>query len=157
MTTTSVSGVQKLRGLKNLSWLTLPQLKKLTAAMTMSRIEKRGIVFDQKDSLDSAYVLVTGIARITCRTRKGAVGLLVMVVPGLMPAFPPPISELKYNFRCEAVTDCEVGTVPVEALVQIALGITSAAFRSMAASYFGRWDLVQLRCANFMSLSLKER
>jgi len=27
----------------------------------------------------------------------------------------------------------------------------------MAASYLGRWDLVQLRCANFMSFTLEER
>jgi hypothetical protein len=27
----------------------------------------------------------------------------------------------------------------------------------MAVSYFGRWDLVQLRCANFMSFMLEER
>jgi len=27
----------------------------------------------------------------------------------------------------------------------------------MAASYLGRWDLVQLRCANFMSCTLEER
>jgi hypothetical protein len=27
----------------------------------------------------------------------------------------------------------------------------------MAVSYLGRWDLVQLRCANFMSCTLEER
>jgi hypothetical protein len=27
----------------------------------------------------------------------------------------------------------------------------------MALSYLGRWDLVQLRCANFMSCTLEER
>jgi len=27
----------------------------------------------------------------------------------------------------------------------------------MAASYSGRWDLVQLRCANFMACTLEER
>jgi hypothetical protein len=27
----------------------------------------------------------------------------------------------------------------------------------MASSYLGRWDLVQLRCANFMGCSLEER
>jgi len=27
----------------------------------------------------------------------------------------------------------------------------------MAASYSGRWDLVQLRCSNFMSCTLEER
>src|ERR1700733_3236889 len=29
--------------------------------------------------------------------------------------------------------------------------------RSMAASYSGRWDLVQLRCSNFMACTLEER
>ncbi len=27
----------------------------------------------------------------------------------------------------------------------------------MATSYFGRWDLVQLRCSNFMGCTLEER
>jgi CRP-like cAMP-binding protein len=30
-------------------------------------------------------------------------------------------------------------------------------FKQMAASYLGRWDLVQLRCANIMSCTLEER
>jgi hypothetical protein len=33
----------------------------------------------------------------------------------------------------------------------------SADFKRMAASYLGRWDLVQLRCSNFMSCTLEER
>jgi hypothetical protein len=42
-------------------------------------------------------------------------------------------------------------------VVDIALGISSDHFKQMAVSYFGRWDLVQLRCANFMSFTLEER
>jgi Crp-like helix-turn-helix domain len=45
----------------------------------------------------------------------------------------------------------------LETLVEISLGIGVAEFKQMAASYLGRWDLVQLRCANFMSCSLEER
>ena len=80
-----------------------------------------------------------------------------MVAPGIVPGFPPPVPGFSYNFRCEAVTPCRIGAIEVESLIEISLGIASADFKRMAASYLGRWDLVQLRCANFMSCTLEER
>ncbi len=146
-----------MRGLKNISWLTTRQLDKLSNALTVSVVEKRAIIFDEKHSHDSAFILLTGVARITCRNRKGARTLVIMVAPGMIPGFPPPVAGISYNFRCEAVTVCRVGTIQLEALVEISLGVASADFKRMAESYLGRWDLVQLRCANFMSCTLEER
>jgi CRP/FNR family transcriptional regulator len=123
----------------------------------MSRVAKHGIIFDEKHSPESAYVLLSGVARITCRNRKGDRTLVIMVAPGMIPGFPPPVSGIRYSFRCEAVTECQIGTVALETFIEIALGIASADFKRMAASYSGRWDLVQLRCANFMSCTLEER
>lgn len=80
-----------------------------------------------------------------------------MVAPGMIPGFPPPVPGISYNFRCEAVTPCQIGTIDLESFVEISLGIASADFKQLAASYMGRWDLVQLRCANFMSCTLEER
>ena len=80
-----------------------------------------------------------------------------MVAPGMIPSFPPPVPGITYNFRCEAVTPCRIGTIDLEAFVEISLGIAAADFKRMAASYMGRWDLVQLRCANFMNCTLEER
>jgi len=151
------SGIRKLRGLKNISWLTSRQLNRVADALTMRRVEKHGIIFDEKDSPESAYVLLSGVARITCRNRKGDRTLVIMVAPGMIPGFPPPVSGIMYNFRCEAVTECQIGAVALGAFIEIALGIASADFKRMAASYSGRWDLVQLRCANFMSCTLEER
>src|SRR5579872_4483176 len=150
-------GARKLRGLRNISWLTARQLNRLAEALTVSRIEKRGIIFDEKQSPEAAYVLLSGVARITCRNRKGDRTLVIMVAPGMIPGFPPPVSGIMYNFRCEAVTECQIGAVDLETFIEIALGIASADFKRMAASYSGRWDLVQLRCANFMGCSLEER
>ena len=152
-----VSGIRKLRGLKNISWLTSRQLKRLAASLVMSRVEKHGIIFDEAHSPESAYVLLSGVARITCSNRKGERTLVIMVAPGMIPGFPPPVSGIKYNFRCEAITQCQIGTVALERFIEIALGIASADFKHMAASYSGRWDLVPLRCANFMSCTLEER
>src|SRR5271169_3287778 len=148
---------RRLRGLKNISWLTARQLDKLSNGLTVSIAEKRAIIFDEKHSPDSAYILLAGVARITCRNRKGERTLVIMVAPGMIPGFPPPVPGISYSFRCEAVTDCQIGIIDLKTFIEISLGIASADFKRMAASYLGRWDLVQLRCANFMSCTVEER
>ena len=80
-----------------------------------------------------------------------------MVAPGMIPGVPRAVSGIRYDFRCEAVTDCQVGAVALDRFIEIALGIASEDFKRMAASYSGRWDLVQLRCSNFMGCTLEER
>lgn len=152
-----MSEVRRLRGLNNISWLTSRQLNRLAAALTMSRVARRGIIFNESHSPESAYVLLSGIARITCRNRKGDRALVMIVAPGMIPGIPPPVIGIKYDFRCEAVTECQIGTITLAAFIEIALGIASADFKRMAASYAGRWDLVQLRCSNFMACTLEER
>ena len=157
MRTERTSEIGSLRGLQNISWLTSRQLKRLAGALTMSRVAKRGIIFDEKHSADSACILLSGIARITCRNRKGNRTVVIMVAPGLIPQLPLAVSGISYSFRCEALTACQIGTVTLATFIEIALGIASADFQRMAASYSGRWDLVHLRCSNFMSCSLEER
>src|ERR1700720_2903472 len=149
--------IRHLRGLKNISWLSARQLNRLAAALAVSVVEKREIIIDDKHSPESVYVSLSGVACITCRNRKGDRTLVIMVAPGMIPGFPPPVVGIRYNFRCEAVTECRIGAVELETFIEIALGIASANFKRMAASYSGRWDLVQLRCANFMSCTLEER
>jgi CRP-like cAMP-binding protein len=157
MSAVRASNARKLRGLKNISWLTARQLDKLYNALTITIVEKRGIIFDDKHTPNAAYILLSGVARISCRNRKGQRTLVIMVAPGMVPGFPPPVPGISYNFRCEAVTVCRIGAVDLETFIEISLGIASADFRRLAASYLGRWDLVQLRCANFMSCTLEER
>ena len=41
--------------------------------------------------------------------------------------------------------------------IEISLGIESSDFKRMADIYLVRWDLVQLRCSNFMGCTLVER
>jgi CRP-like cAMP-binding protein len=157
MNTRRADGNRNLRGLKNISWLSARQLKRLAAALSVDTMERRGIIIDDKHSAESVYILLSGVARITCRNRKGDRALVIMVAPGMIPGFPPPVAGISYNFRCEAVTDCQIGSIDLKALIEISLGIASEDFKRMAGSYLGRWDLVQLRCANFMSCTLEER
>jgi CRP/FNR family transcriptional regulator len=157
VTSARTSGNRKLRGLGNISWLTARQLDKLAGALTLINVERRGVISEEKNSHEIVYVLMSGVARITCLNRKGMRTLLMIVAPGMVPGFPPRVVGINYNFRCEAVTNCQIGTVELEKFIEISLGIDSEDFKRMATSYLGRWDLVQLRCANFMSCTLEER
>ena len=150
-------GIPSLKGIKNFCWLRAPQLSKLAKALSVSWAEKREIVFDEGSSPDTAYILLSGVARITYRNRKGHRAVLTMLAPGMIPSFPPPVIGINYNFRCEAVTNCQVGTIDWGVLVEICLGAGSADFKRLATNYVGRWDLVELRCSNFMSCTLAER
>jgi CRP-like cAMP-binding protein len=157
MSTTAVSTERSLRGLKNISWLTRRQLHKLAGALTLNRVGKGSIIFDEGTSGDTGYILLSGIARITCRNRKGQRTMVIMVAPGMIPGFPLAVPGIMYNFRCEAVTACQVGTIDFQKFIEICLGIASNDFKRMASNYLVRWDLVQLRCSNFMGCTLVER
>ena len=116
-----VSEIRRLPGLKNISWLTSRQLNRLAEALNMSQVKRRGIVFDKKCSPEAAYVLLSGVARITCRNRKGDRTLVMMVAPGVIPGIPPAVSGIRYDFRCEAITDCQIGAVTLATFIEIAL------------------------------------
>jgi CRP-like cAMP-binding protein len=146
-----------LRELKNISWLSVRQIRKLVDVLVVKTIAEGGVIFDETDAPESAHVLLSGVARITCRNRKGKRALVVMVGPGMMPGFPPPANGINYGFQCEAVTECKIATVDLDTFIEVSLGIEAEHFKRMAANYLGRWNWVQLRCSNFMSCSLQER
>jgi hypothetical protein len=151
------SQVRNLRELKNFSWLTRRRLDELAGGLSVARIEPCSKIFDESDSSDRVYVLLSGVARITCRNRKGRCAVVIMPAPGIIPVFPQSVVGINYNFRCEAVTNCQVGTLGWNEFIEICLGIGSAEFKRMVTNYVGRWDLVQLRCSNFMSCASAER
>jgi CRP-like cAMP-binding protein len=149
--------VRSLRALANISWLTGRQLEALAGAMTVSHHEKRSTIFSDKSSSETAHILLSGIARITCDNRKGRRTTVIMLSPGLIPAFPTAVAGITYNFRCEAFTSCQVGSLGLNSFIKICLGIGSPAFKLMASSLIGRWDRVHLRCNNLIGCTLDER
>jgi CRP-like cAMP-binding protein len=149
--------VRSLKGLANISWLTADQLAKLAAALTVTHHEERSTIFSDKFPIETAYILLSGVARITCDKRKGQRTMVIILSPGLIPSFPAAVAGITYNFRCEAVSSCQVGTIDMSDFMHICLGIESAAFQHMAAGFLGRWDRVHLRCSNLIGSTLEER
>jgi CRP-like cAMP-binding protein len=146
-----------LKALPNISWLTVDQLEKVAGAMTVTGHEKRSTIFSDKSASESAYILLSGVARITCDNRKGRRTMAILLSPGLIPEFPAAVAGITFNFRCEAVTSCQVGTIGLNTFVKICLGIGSLEYKHMAASFLGRWDRVHVRCSNLAGCRLEER
>jgi CRP-like cAMP-binding protein len=148
---------RSLKALANISWVTAEHLEELAQALSVTRHEKRSTIFSDKHSFEAAHLLLSGVARITCANRKGQRTMAILLSPGLIPAFPTAVTGIFYDFRCEAVTSCEIGTIGLDNFMKICLGIGSADFRKMAASFLGRWDRVHLRCANLIGCTIEER
>jgi CRP-like cAMP-binding protein len=157
MTAVRSETMRSLRTLAGVSWLTTDQLTKLSDALAISGHGERSIIFSDKSSVESARFLLSGVARITCDNRKGERTTAIMLAPGLIPAFPTAVRGVTCNFRCEAITTCQIGTIGMNSFIKICLGISSKTFKLMAASFLGRWDRVYLRCANLLGYTLEER
>jgi hypothetical protein len=130
-----ISAVKCLRRLKDISWLSAQRVDRLAPALRMSTTEKRGIIFVEKEVSESVYILLSGIARITCRNRKGEHTSVIMITAGMIAGFPPPVVGISYDFRCEAVTSCRIGAIDLVAFIRISLGIEAIDFKRMAANY----------------------
>src|SRR6202453_1722903 len=94
MAAMGASGIRKLRGLKSLSWLSARQLTRLSAALLVSTVEKREVIISEKSAPEAAYVLLSGVGRITCGNRKGDRSLVIMVAPGFF------FSSRRRHTRC---------------------------------------------------------
>lgn len=140
-----------------MSWLSAQRVDRLARALRVRTVEEREVIFDEKNVPESVHILLSGIARITCRNRKGQRKLVIIVAPGMISGFPLPVNGISYDFRCEALNRCQIGAIDLDAFIKISLGIQSTDFKRMAHNYLGRWNLVQLRCSNFLGCSLKER
>src|SRR5271156_832587 len=149
--------VRSLKALSSISWLSARQREKLADAMTVTRHKKRSVIFSDKSFSESAYILLSGVARITSDNRKGERTMVILVAPGLIPALPRPVNGITYNFRCEAVTICQIGTIELNTFVKVCLGIGAAAFKLLAAGLFGHWERVHLRRSNLVGCTLGER
>src|ERR1700680_3158826 len=66
MTNERSAGIRRLRGLKNISWLSARQLNRLAAALIVTTADRREIIIDEKHSPEAAYVLMTGVWRLPC-------------------------------------------------------------------------------------------
>jgi CRP-like cAMP-binding protein len=150
------SDLDRLSRLKALSWLSPPELKLLASALSLTNYKRHALILRDVSLAEGAHILISGIARITCRTARNERVTVALLAPGPIPDFPAlPLSQS--DFQCEAYNDCRVGTVSWADFGGITPNAPDSAFRQFHSNDLKQWYRLLLRSSSFMNLGLHER
>jgi len=149
--------VESLAKVEGLAGLPLRKLYVLADRIVVRLFERHAVIYEESQSKAYMYVLLSGIARLTCLNRKGERILLEVLGPGDIVALPPLLTDARVHLRFGAFTDCRIGLLNPKTLVQHIMGLPFSNFRHALALTSGRWWQLLVCHSTFMEQSLKER
>lgn len=156
MRETRDSDLDRLSRLKALSWLSQSELVLLVAALVVTNHKRHSVILREPQLARDAHILLTGVARITCRNARNERVTVAMLAPGPIPEFPTlPLSFSE--FQCEAYNDCRVGSLSWDDFDGITANGSESAFKQFHRNDLKQWYRLLLRSSSFLNLSLHER
>jgi CRP-like cAMP-binding protein len=146
----------RLGRIKSLSWLSQPELALLVSTLTLTNHKRHTVILREGALARDAHILLSGIARITCRNSRNERVTAALLAPGPIPQFPTmPVSQS--GFQCEAYNDCRVGSVCWEDFDRITVNDKEPAFKQFHRNDIKLWYRLLLRSSSFLNLGLHER
>jgi CRP-like cAMP-binding protein len=156
----SVGDARKLRhdlaAVRGLSGLSSEQLSVLGGQLGIHRFRKRAIVYSAQQAGDTIHIMLSGIARLTSINRKNERVLLEVLGPGDVVCIPTLLPDLRHSLECEAFTECQIGVLSAQALVETA-GLEYNQFLLALKLTMGRWWALLVRQSRFVNQTLEER
>jgi CRP-like cAMP-binding protein len=148
--------LERLGRLKSLSWLSQPELALLAGALTFTNHKRHAVILREVALARDAHILLSGIARITCRNARSERVTVALLAPGPIPQFPAtPVSQS--GFQCEAYNDCRLGSVRWDDFDRITANDSDSAFKHFHSNDMKLWYRLLLRSSSFLNLGLHER
>lgn len=99
-----------LTQLKALSFLSPVALHELAIGLNSANFERGALILPEEKLADGVHILLRGVAKITCQNLAGERVTIALLAPGPIPQFASMLIDRR-NFRCEAQSDCRVGSV----------------------------------------------
>ncbi len=157
MSQVNVVDAESLRKLRSLSSLTSAQLERLAASMSVNKITRREKIFDQGESANMIHLLISGIVRISWINQEGRRVLVSLLPAGEFFGLGSLFSQMRHPFHCDAFSDCTIGTVKPETLLDILMGVPTESYLRFTEVTLGRlWGML-LRCVRGMGINLRKR
>lgn len=153
----AASDSRSLRKLKGLAWLSADQIGRLEAHLHTRKVRRQETIFFEGELSEHVYILISGAARLMFLTRDNQRVLVGFVNAGEVFGVSSLLPQMRRPFRCEAFTDCWVGSLKTEFFVEVVLGIPLQSLRRTMDATVGRWWAMLLRYANFRALALRQR
>lgn len=148
---------QVLSQFRNLSGLSSVQLEKLASNMTVRKIPRRAQIFDQDEAADMLYLVVSGVVKLSLVNQEGRDVLLSLLPPGEIFGLSSFAQGTQYPFRSDAFSDCTVGAIRPELLIDTLLGVPTENFFRFNELTMGTVWTILLRCARGIGLDLRKR
>jgi CRP/FNR family transcriptional regulator, cyclic AMP receptor protein len=145
-----------LSRLKAFSWLSFGQLTGLASELSVASFKRNEIVLDEVDLSTGANILLSGVARISCLNARGERVTVALLAPGPIPEFPFK-SVSPWGFRCEAYSDCRLGSVSWDRFNAITENAPQTTFREFHQNNLRLWYRLLMRGSSFLGLGLRER
>ncbi len=125
--------------------------------MRVRQFSRRSIIYEEGQSERGVYILLSGIARLICRSRKRERNLLEVLGPGDVIEIPSLLPDIHHKLSFEAFTDCQIGLVSPGELVEGVVGIPRREFDVALSLTIGRWWKLLERHSNFLNQTVRER
>jgi CRP-like cAMP-binding protein len=145
-----------LRRQKAFSWLSFGQLTRLASELNVANFKRNQVVLDEAALSTGANILLSGVARISCLNARGERVTVALLAPGPIPEFPAQ-SVSQWGFRCEAYSDCRLGSVSWDRFNAIAENAPRITFREFHQNNLKLWYRLLMRGSSLLGLDLRER
>jgi CRP/FNR family transcriptional regulator, cyclic AMP receptor protein len=151
------SDVQILRRLKDLSWLSHLQLKRLDDSMTARNVKRKGVIFQERGLLNlNTHILLSGTAEL-CHSYGPRSRVIAILSPGIIFRMPLMARAVDHNFKWTALNDCRVAELSTDRYIKITLGILGATYLRVANAEGARWGSLLGRYPGFLGFDLQAR
>ena len=115
------------------------------------------IILPRALAAPEVHILVTGIARVTCLNASGERITIALHAPGPIPGFTSSPQLERFDFRCEAYTDCKVGSIHWNDFNCVTLRGAELAFTKFRENDLQHYHRLLLRSSGVLKLDLHDR
>ncbi len=127
-----------LNRLKPLSFLSPAALQELASRLNPANFRRRQVILPEEALASGVHILLRGVAKITCLNAAGQRAAIAILAPGPIPQFVSlPISQR--DFRCEAHSDCRVGSLSCDQFDVITRAAPQSALRKFHEDNLMQW------------------
>ena len=155
--TWAADDVELIAGLRDLTWLSAHQRKRLTAALIVEQVERDGLIFSEgRGAGRDLFILLRGAVRLTCVNITWKRTVVALIPPGIIPR-PPLLTGFNAHCRCEALCNSRVARISLEKFFEIAFDNEVSNFDRVARLVYSRMDNLLTRYPGFAGFDLRAR
>src|ERR1019366_2449116 len=127
-----------LNRLKPLSFLSPDALRELASGLNSANFRRREVILPEEVLAAGVHILLRGVAKITCLSQTGQRVTIALLAPGPIPQFVSlPVN--RRDFRCEAHSECRVGSLSWEQFDVITRAAPQSALRNFYENNLVPW------------------